>query len=153
VLNAPLSFPARNSLRQKKLLFRRFMACPLALIMAAIPARAATTPRVVHAFVALADNLHQDSVPVPAFLGNGQDSARNLYWGADFGVKTYFKSSPDCRLLWCGHAPTLAVLERCLFKSAAHDVYLAADAYQGSEIRACVTDFLSAPPGLPRRPF
>jgi hypothetical protein len=35
--------------------------------------------RVVHVFVALADNAHQGIVPVPARLGNGDDAAANLY--------------------------------------------------------------------------
>ena len=37
--------------------------------------------RTVHVFVALADNLHQGIVPVPAKLGNGEDPEHNLYWG------------------------------------------------------------------------
>ena len=56
---------------------------------------AQTKPRVVHVFVALADNQHQRIVPVSAALGNGEDPARNLYWGAAFGVKTFFHNSPD----------------------------------------------------------
>jgi len=54
----------------------------------------------VHVFVALADNKNQGIVPVPARLGNGQDPANNLYWGAAFGVKTFFKralSGKPCR--------------------------------------------------------
>jgi hypothetical protein len=43
--------------------------------------------RVVHVFVALADNQHQGIVPVPAKLGNGDSPLTNLYWGATFGVK------------------------------------------------------------------
>jgi hypothetical protein len=54
-----------------------------------------TKPRVVHVFVALADNEHQGIVPVPAFLGNGDDPGRNLYWGAAFGVRTFFKNAPE----------------------------------------------------------
>jgi hypothetical protein len=48
-------------------------------------------PRVVHAFVALCDNKHQGIVPVPAILGNDDDPKNNLYWGAMYGVKTFFK--------------------------------------------------------------
>jgi hypothetical protein len=47
---------------------------------------AQTSPRIVHVFVALADNQHQGIVPVPAALGNGRDPQRNLYWGAAYGV-------------------------------------------------------------------
>lgn len=43
--------------------------------------------RKVHVFVALADN-RQGIAPVPARIGNGQDPANNLYWGARYGIKT-----------------------------------------------------------------
>jgi len=46
--------------------------------------------KVVHVFVALCDNEHQGIVPVRAELGNGRDPRTNLYWGAMYGVKTYF---------------------------------------------------------------
>ncbi len=35
--------------------------------------------KVIHAYVALCDNLHQGIVPVPKAIGNGQDAANNLY--------------------------------------------------------------------------
>ena len=106
------------------------------------------SPRVVHVFVALADNQHQGIVPVPAFLGNGSDPQRNLYWGAAFGVKTYFKASQQWELIWHGRGPKDAVLERCVFKHRAEDVFLVADAYEGSQIKSAVTDFLSAAAGV-----
>ena len=57
---------------------------PLAVLLLWIlwfPAFAAsqTAPRVVHVFVALADNHHQGIVPVPAKLGNGDVPSDNLY--------------------------------------------------------------------------
>jgi len=106
------------------------------------------SPRVVHVFVALADNQHQGIVPVPPALGNGSDPQRNLYWGAAFGVKTYFKSSEEWQLVSCGGGPKVAILDRCVFKNRNGDVYLVADAYQGSEIKSAVTDFLSAAAGI-----
>jgi hypothetical protein len=54
-----------------------------------------TKPRLIHVFVALADNQHQGIVHVPARLGNGDDPARNLYWGAAFGVRTFFLKNPE----------------------------------------------------------
>jgi hypothetical protein len=105
------------------------------------------SPRVVHVFVALADNQHQGIVPVPPELGNGSDPQRNLYWGAAYGVKTFFKASGDWQLISCGRGPKDAILERCLFKNRNADVFLVADAYQGSEIKSAVTDFLSAAAG------
>src|ERR1700751_6185185 len=58
-----------------------------------LPASVSAQVRVVHVYVALADNRHQGIVPVPAKLGNGEDPARNLYWGAAYGLKTFFSSS------------------------------------------------------------
>jgi hypothetical protein len=98
-------------------------------------------------FVALADNQHQGIVPVPPALGNGSDAQRNLYWGAAYGVKTFFKSGDEWQLLSCGRGPKESILERCLFKNRNEDVFLVADAYQGSEIKSAVTDFLSAAAG------
>lgn len=111
------------------------------------------TPRVVHVFVALADNQHQGIIPVPAVLGDGSDPQRNLYWGAAYGVKTFFKASGDWQLIWSGRGPKNAVLERCFFKSRKNDVYLVADAYEGSQIKLAVTDFLSAAAGISSNKF
>lgn len=116
--------------------------------MAAIPRAAQAAPRVVHVFVALADNQHQGIIPVPAALGNGSDPARNLYWGAAFGVKTYFKASKEWELVSSGHASKDAILDRCIFKNRTEDVFLVADAYEGSQIKMAVTDFLSAAAGV-----
>lgn len=124
------------------------IACSLALVATEISARAGTSPRVVHVFVALADNQYQGIVPVPAFLGNGQDATHNLYWGAAFGVKAFFKASTDWNLIRCSRTAKDAVLERCIFKNRERDVYVVADAYDGSQIRLGVTDFLSAAAGV-----
>ena len=120
----------------------------LAILLPALARETQASPRVVHVFVALADNQHQGIVPVPAALGNGSDPARNLYWGAAFGVKTFFKASKEWELLSCGRASKDAILDRCIFKSHAEDVFLVADAYEGSQIKMAVTDFLSAAAGI-----
>jgi len=117
------------------------------LFSLAIASVAESSPQVVHVFVALADNQHQGIVPVPPALGNGSDAQRNLYWGAAYGVKTFFKASEEWQLISCGRGPKDVILERCLFKNRTADVFLVADAYQGSEIKSAVTDFLSAAAG------
>jgi len=104
-------------------------------------------PRTVHVFVALADNEHQGIVPVPPRLGNGLDPARNLYWGAAAGVKTFFSRSSDWTLLQCEQKPKAEVLERCIFKHRTALVYLVADAYRGDEIRQAILDFFDAAAG------
>jgi hypothetical protein len=122
------------------------LAFVLALLCFAAPARlSAQTPvRVVHVFVALADNAHQGIIPVPAKLGNGDAPATNLYWGAAFGLKTFFRASSDWQLVSSGRPANPFILERCVFKHRREAVYLVADAYQGSHIREAVTDFLLA---------
>ncbi len=51
--------------------------------------------KTVRIIVCLADNQNQGIVPVSAQLGNGQDPRNNLYWGALYGVKTYFSRHAD----------------------------------------------------------
>jgi hypothetical protein len=104
-------------------------------------------PRIVHVFVALADNQHQGIVPVPARLGNGDDPDHNLYWGSAYGVKTFFARSPEWLLMSCGAKPKPEVLERCVFKHRNTDTYMVADAYRGSEIRQAILDFFDAAAG------
>jgi hypothetical protein len=84
-------------------------ACFVAVCAFPVAAFAGTPARVVHVFVALADNQHQGIVPVPALLGNGADPAHNLYWGAAFGVKTYFKNNAEWELLRCDPATKMEV--------------------------------------------
>jgi hypothetical protein len=103
--------------------------------------------RTVHVFVALADNQNQGIVPVPARLGNGQDPEHNLYWGAAAGVKTFFSRSPEWQRINCAKGSKSEVLERCVFKFRAANVYLVADAYKGIEIRQAILDFLDAAAG------
>src|SRR5438876_4402454 len=110
-----------------------------------------TSPRVIRVFVALAVNQHQGIIPVPSAVGNGQDPQRNLYWGAAYGVKTYFKASEDWKLVWSGGGSKNAILQRCVFKSSKNDVYLVADAHEGSQIKLAVTDFLSAAAGIAKQ--
>jgi len=126
---------------------RGFLA--LLFCVAAPSLSSAQTPvRVVHIFVSLADNQHQGIVPVPARLGDGDAPASNLYWGAAFGVKTFFRTSKDWELLSASPGPSLAILERCVFKHRTEAVYVVADAYRGSQMREAVADFLSAASGL-----
>ena len=51
--------------------------------------------KTVRIIVCLADNRNQGIVPISAQLGNGQDPKNNLYWGALYGVKSYFSRHAD----------------------------------------------------------
>ena len=105
-------------------------------------------PLIIHVIVALCDNEHQGIVPVAAKLGDGEDLMHNLYWGAAYGVKTFFKNSND----WIMHDQdseiSESILERCIFKHVEKNAYLIADAYRGSAIKNATEDFLSGAAGL-----
>jgi hypothetical protein len=103
--------------------------------------------KVVHVLVALCDNVHQGIVPVAASLGNGDDPEKNLYWGAAFGIKTFFMKSKDWRLVADTLDPKYAVMERLVFKHRSQEVYLVADAYRGFEIQRAIMNFLASASG------
>jgi hypothetical protein len=125
---------------------RSFPILPCLFLLGAFSS-AQQAPRVVHVFVALADNAHQGIVPVPVRLGNGDDPEHNLYWGAGYGVKTFFAHSAEWHLVACQVHPRPAVLERCVFHHRTKNVLLIADAYQGSQIQQAIVEFLKAAAG------
>jgi hypothetical protein len=104
---------------------------------------------VIHVFVALADNVNQGIVPVSASLGNGDNPKTNLYWGAAFGVRTFFSRNKDWELISVTPNPNAVILERCIFKHRHSSVLLVADAYRGKEISQTTLDFLEAAAGNP----
>ena len=107
---------------------------------------------VMHVFVALCDNINQGIVPVSETLGNGDDPQRNLYWGAAFGVKTFFTTNREWRLVDSktpSRKSASVVLERSIFKHRTRDVFLVAEAYRGRYIQQATLDFLEAAAGVP----
>ena len=104
---------------------------------------------VIHVFVALADNVNQGIVPVSASLGNGDNPKTNLYWGAAFGIRTFFTRNKDWELISVTPNPSAAILERCIFKHRYTSVLMVADAYRGKEISQTTSDFLDAAAGKP----
>jgi len=119
--------------------------------------RRAREHKVVHVFVALCDNKHQGIVPVPAALGNGQDPRNNLYWGAMYGAKTFFRKSPHWAQVTFvrkpnkrfANEPHQAVLDSCVFKSVGltPPVYVVAEAWDGKHMRPALQAFLLAAAG------
>jgi len=104
--------------------------------------------KTIHVFVALCDNKYQGIVPVPAAIGNGQDGKNNLYWGAGYGVKSFFvNKTNDWKLVSSEKNLSKEILERLLFKHSSKDIYLLADAYDGQFIRQTTIDFLNASSG------
>jgi hypothetical protein len=110
-------------------------------------AKIKNSAKVIHVLVALCDNENQGIVPVPAFLGNGEDTVKNLYWGAMYGVKTYFSKSKNWTKLDTIANPKENALERIIFKHKTQNVYLVADAYNGSKMRETIDDFFLATTG------
>ena len=104
--------------------------------------------RTIHVFVALCDNEHQGIVPVPKSIGNGKDAKNNLYWGAGYGIKTYFQfKTRGWKLVKTIKANNPFILERLLFKHINKEVYLLADAYDGEKIKDCIEDLLKSANG------
>lgn len=104
---------------------------------------------VIHVFVALADNVNQGIVPVSAKLGDGDNATTNLYWGAAFGVRTFFTRHKDWELLSVTNNPNERILERYVFKHRRAAIVMVADAYRGKEISQTTMDFLEAAAGKP----
>ncbi|WP_207632908.1 hypothetical protein [Foetidibacter luteolus] len=104
--------------------------------------------KMVHVFVALCDNKYQGIVPVPKAIGNGQDAGHNLYWGCNYGIKTYFKKSKRWKLVATYPRPASHIIERCVFRHAENNTWLVADAYDGEYIRLCTEDFLKSCAGI-----
>jgi len=110
-------------------------------------------PIVAHVIVALCDNAHQGIVPVPASLGNGRDPASNLYWGARYGVRTYFKLSEHWRTLKSERPSDHRILDRVVFfgtierRKVQVPVYVVADAWDGAEIGAALEAFQAVAAG------
>jgi len=99
----------------------------------------------IHVYVALCDNENQGIVPVPPAIGNGKDYNNNLYWGTQYGVRTFFKNSSEWKLLETIKDPKEYILERLIFKSK--NTYMVCDAYDGEFIKNTITDMIKASSG------
>lgn len=100
--------------------------------------------RVIHVLVALCDNEYQGIVPVPKKLGNGDDLKDNLYWGAAYGVKSFFKKEKDWKLVSSSMHINPEILERVVFQYKSKKVFLVADAYRGREIKKATQDLIQS---------
>ena len=152
----------RKYLRTVGLGFISYIAIVLAACSSSVPATTPAPPAssstptespaatnkfpVIHVFVALCDNINQGIVPVSAGLGNGDNPATNLYWGAAFGIRTFFSTSKEWELV-SQSTPGTEVLERLVFKHRQRELYMVADAYRGKEIRKTTVDFLDSAAG------
>lgn len=105
-------------------------------------------PLVAHVIVALCDNWYQRIVPVPAHLGDGNDPRSNLYWGAMYGVKTYFSRHKDWEILTIDVPPSDEILDRAAFRTMVQrenetvTAYIIAEAWRGRNIKDAMKRFL-----------
>ncbi len=126
---------------------KRIFLCFICISLFASVSKPVKEIKTIHVFVALCDNENQGIVPVPSKLGNGQNPKNNLYWGALYGVKTYFKRSKDWDFIKTIKSENPKILERVLFKHKTSNTYLLADAYDGRFIKKTTIDFLEATAG------
>ncbi|WP_124979186.1 hypothetical protein [Nonlabens xiamenensis] len=126
-----------------KYLFLIFLCC----FSTRLWSQSNNSPKAIHIFVALCDNKYQGIAPVPESIGNGQQASTNLYWGAGYGLKTFFNRSKDWQLLKTYSQVDSLILERLIFKHKSSNTYLLADAYDGRYIQQTLTDFVEAAAG------
>ena len=109
---------------------------------------AADVPLVAHVVVALCDNENQGIVPVPAALGDGANPKSNLYWGAMYGVRTWFRRSSEWQALPIAGSRDARVLDRALFRreivrdGRRGELFLVAEAWNGKYIAEAIRHFL-----------
>jgi len=105
---------------------------------------ACAAPKNVMLFVALCDNASQGIAPVPAKIGNGDNPETNLYWGCTDGFAGCFGSSKSWKLVKKESPADARILRRLVYRNESAGVEITAEAWRGSEIKACLTAFESA---------
>lgn len=127
--------------------------CVMAQPAASPPMPRAERPMVAHVIVALCDNVNQGIVPVPKAIGNGQEPRTNLYWGARFGVRTYFRNAPGWRSVPAPATRRDGVLDSAAFRAtfASRPAFVIAEAWDGARIRDAIATFLEMASGRERQ--
>lgn len=99
----------------------------------------------VHVLVPLCDNENQGIVPVNKQLGDGLNLNTNLYWGAGYGVRSYFKLKAKWNIDTT-YVPGGNVLQRVVFSKTINNikVKLVADAYRGDAMNACMDHYFKS---------
>ncbi len=101
-------------------------------------------PIVVHIVVALADNLYQGIVPTSLSLGNGQNSRTNLYWGAMYGVGSFFSRQAGWTRVRYAFTKSKKILDKIILKKIIKrsgknvTVYIIAEAWNGKYIKDAI---------------
>jgi hypothetical protein len=98
-------------------------------------------PKKVAVFVALCDNATQGIIPVSARIGDGNKPEDNLYWGCSDGFSGCFSASNAWKLQRKEVPDDKRVFERLIYLHESGNIELTAEAWRGSEIKACLTSF------------
>jgi hypothetical protein len=101
-------------------------------------------PKKVAVFVALCDNATQGIVPVPARIGDGNKPEDNLYWGCTDGFSGCFRASKAWKLQKKEVVADKRIFERLVYLHVSGNIEVTAEAWRGSEIKACLTAYESA---------
>ena len=113
----------------------------LCLLLYSLPLLALdSSPKTFHIYVSLWDSPEA----LKNKLSDGNNLEKNLYWGAQFGVKTFFMKSSKWVLIFDQKKNKGAVAERCIFKLKSDNVYMIADAYYGVNTILAIHDFLNS---------
>ena len=112
-----------------------------------------SVPLVIHVFVPLCDNDNQGIVKVGGKLGEGRNLKTNLYWGAGYGLKTWFTRSKDWKLVKNEFNTDSSILERAVYLRIYPNkarVYLILDAYAGDRMKECLENYFKSLSGIIR---
>jgi hypothetical protein len=104
-------------------------------------------PLVVHVFVPLCDNKHQAIARVGGKLGEGRNLRTNLYWGAGYGLKTWFERSKEWKFLKAELNPDSFILERLVYTRTYKNnarLFLVLDAWAGDKMKECLTVYFKS---------
>jgi len=101
-------------------------------------------PMKVAVFVALCDNATQGIQPVPKAIGDGDKPEANLYWGCTEGFGGCFRTSKTWILQKKEIVDDKRIFERVVYLNDAGTIEVTAEAWRGSEIKACLTAFETA---------
>lgn len=117
---------------------------------------AAGRPLVAHVVVVLADNANQGIVPVPASLGDGANPRTNLYWGAMYGIRGFFRRSPEWTAVPVDRSSDPRVLDRVAFRRHLDrrgrrvQVWIVAEAWRGDHMGDALREFFELGRGASR---
>ncbi|MFB6257855.1 MAG: hypothetical protein ABEH38_04100 [Flavobacteriales bacterium] len=96
----------------------------------------------VHVMVPLCDHEAQTVISSSDKRCDGQSPTQNLYWGARYGIRSFFERNPSWSLI-SSFPKDDTLLDRLLFQHDSSDTYMLAEAYDGRQMLPCLRDFFA----------